>query len=196
MKTHYGVNYNVMENFLRSKVGEPWDDVYSHIRKAFPDAFNRRRHGYSRGFYPTVETSTWMGVDGKVYCDSARGVFEVGKTCGSRQFYVHPWTRVLCENRPTSWRAEERNKRAAGFVRDINYKWVKGPLEVTLGPKKKLAKIEKIWYYLETVTHEETRFEVDRAADGSRVCRIVEVQSEIKQQLSWKELRSHGLRNG
>ncbi len=81
-----------IKGYLRSSCGRPWDDVFSEISKMLGSA------GYALGHIITdhinVATNTWMGASGQIYYEY-NGTNTVGGYRGD--FYVHPWTGILCE---------------------------------------------------------------------------------------------------
>lgn len=94
-----------IEGYLRASIGRKWDDIYSEIS-----------HHLGSGAWPvqhivrdhiSVETNTYLGVDGKIYAENKYGNICVNESAGYRSdFYVHPITRKLCAaKRVTSiWR--------------------------------------------------------------------------------------------
>ena len=122
-----------MSRFLESRVGRPWDDVYSEITQQFK-AKSYERYQLDRNLEFEVEQNCWIGESGTVY--DCHGNWPLHNT-----LYVHPFTRLLCfadKNQPT-----------------------RGERPVTRIPVGELAcyeKIEGIWYFLRYDTVEDKRF--------------------------------------
>lgn len=86
----YPSDYSILYRFLRSRVGRPWDDVYSEI---CAEADGRSHDGYRfrQSVLNVVETDTRIDEQGDVA--NGRGT-KLRRTWG-RSFYVHPETGVL-----------------------------------------------------------------------------------------------------
>lgn len=84
-----GFRSGVLRNFLRSKLGQPWNKVYATFRRQF-DHRSPKNLEIIHYFNRSVEKDAFVGQDGKVY------VTNFGWTKLVQDFYVHPTTGVLC----------------------------------------------------------------------------------------------------
>lgn len=96
-----GRNFQVMRRFLRSRLGKPWNDVYSEICQ---NADCRSYNGYElRNWLDYLVDQNCKMIDGVVYDD--RG--EVAIENHWRTFYVHPETGILEESQGSRrWRPQ------------------------------------------------------------------------------------------
>lgn len=85
--------YGPFRRFLRSRVGQPWNKVYSEICENSQDELG---HVLRERIEWTVELNCIL-IDGEVYTSQ-------GRNLSWRDFYVHPQTGNLCSN-------EEKRKR-------------------------------------------------------------------------------------
>lgn len=83
-----------MEKFLRSRVGQPWDKIFSEIAQEFKKR-NLERHEMERSLAHYVEMNCWKGAEsGKIY--NSKGVELSAQPIYKRdQFYVHPLSKCL-----------------------------------------------------------------------------------------------------
>jgi len=94
-------NLNPLWRFLRSRVGQSWDKVYSEIR-ANLSSHSTLHIDVVKHLKWGVCTNTYIGPDGHVYGYDVYGGFPrnlvVGNSRYNRkiEFYVHPVTRQLC----------------------------------------------------------------------------------------------------
>lgn len=84
-----GADYAIMRRFLMSRLGKPWDEVYSEIcaeadARSFDGHYLRENLGYM------VEHDVYIGEDGEIY---NKRHFRVGSWRG--QFYVDPEDKTL-----------------------------------------------------------------------------------------------------
>ena len=123
-------NLAPLKRFLRSRVGRPWNKVYSeicenikvantvqkHVRDHIPDfvAF----HVKLVGKVPHFKTSSRYGSTGPIW----------------HPFYVHPETGILCASPPKRLRKYKPVKQFEQIPIDRLHKWVK---------------VEDIWYWVE-----------------------------------------------
>lgn len=173
------------DRFLISRLGCRWDDVYSELCSEFD---NRSWAGYSfrRDLAWHVKTSCYIGAEtGNIYAEDGWN-FRV-----SNEFYVHPWTGLLC------W--------ADPVVREKDEKPVE---KITLGEGVWLHKEEGIWYRYTTLTHFDHwktqhdygtmsifRRVLDHVCGGTCIRVPVYREEVVKNQLKRKELRTRGLAN-
>lgn len=80
-----------LHRYLISKVGEPWNDVYSEIRATLNPDSTVQIHIMSH-VDQFVETDTYMGDDGEVYCHGRYARYRIWDGA----LYVHPETGILC----------------------------------------------------------------------------------------------------
>lgn len=119
--------------YLLSKVGEPWDQVWSEVCKNLPGHSMNVRHirGHIKDF---VEVQTVM-LDGKVcYAEGMSYGLEITGGYGRYewQMYVHPDTGVLCKIKSTGTH-RFREKQKVG-------------IDVPDEPMKQYHQIDGVWY--------------------------------------------------
>lgn len=173
-----------LKGFLKSRVGQPWDDVYSEICRNLDRRSVTGLHVFTH-LWQFVDLNCWIGAKtGKVYCNGKWGHSQ------PTDFYVHPWTGVLCEVPRRSrqfWRKNRTKRDPVKFI-PINDSGYSGTAYQNL---------EGIWYYTEWAKEE-------REATYNSYSRLVgrnpwSVKEEMlilkKRQLSKKELRDLKLCN-
>jgi hypothetical protein len=188
---HRGHSPFPFDRFLNSRLGRPWDEVYSEVSKAFD---HRSYAGYSffRDLGWHVATNCWIGAEtGNIYSS------EWGASVVQNEFYVHPWTGILSWAEPIDRSRPEQPKTevAIEVERDRFGKIVSG---------KYYEKVDGIWYYFENYSIEHEGFTNIRPwggeaveIDGEKLYRVTWTEHvNIKRQLSKKELRENGLHNG
>ena len=165
--SHARYHHIPMDEFLFSRLGTPWDDVYSE----FSAVFRRKTRSYvSYRFFSDldwrVERNCWVGAKtGKVYRSTEGEVLD--------GFYVHPLTGLLCyAGHRERWR--RRSVVAPGFIK--------------IDEKTAYAKIDGIWYLVDWAWVKSVDFR-------GRVYSTSERVYSNKQQLNTKELRTLGLFN-
>jgi hypothetical protein len=192
---HRGHSPFPLDRFLNSRLGRPWDEVYSEMSASFD---HRSLSGYS--FFSDlrwkIATRCWIGAEtGKVYSS------EWGGSPVEDQFYVHPFTGVLCWAEPVDRPASHHPETSVDIenvVRGRDGKFISG---------KAYEKIEGVWYYREAhvIEHEgltDIRPTYLRAKDVVLVDEVEQYRVKwteyvsIKRQLSKRELRKNGLHNG
>jgi len=173
------------DRFLNSRLGRPWDEVYSEMSGAFD---HRSLPGYSffRDLRWHVQTDCWVGADtGSIFSGYGSRVED--------EFYVHPWTGLLCWAEPVDRSRPDPPK-----------------VKVDLKEGKSYEKIDGIWYYLEEYDIEhEGLILASLAPTYLRPKILIEVNGieffyrtrwtehvSVKRQLNKKELRANGLHNG
>ena len=86
----FGENLKPLKRFLKSRVGFPWDDVYSEIRTVMSTRTTLQHHVFQHLFWE-VCTKTQLTEDGRVICsDEFHGYCDY-----EGQFYVEPVTGLL-----------------------------------------------------------------------------------------------------
>ncbi len=101
-KTSYA-NRNPIRRFINSRVGSPWDEVYSEIMKGATSEHSAYKIREMLFGYGMVEDKTYIR-DGVIYSKYISGdeVKITNHWCG---FFVHPETGLLCKNVSDSrWR--------------------------------------------------------------------------------------------
>jgi len=119
--------------YLNSQVGRLWNDVYSEIRENVSIHSTMQMHLVQHANF-AVETSTYLGDDGRVYSKRSHRSSLLPDACledptyYGNSFYVHPVTKVLCVSPQKPWK--EREKEPTRFVlgplvhyRKINGEW-------------------------------------------------------------------------
>jgi hypothetical protein len=101
-----------LEGFLRSRLGRPWDKVYSELRQGLDVRKVTGRHIFDH-LERMVETDCWIGADRKVYVRP--GGWEV------TGFYVHPRTRLLCFVPKQSARERKKQRLLRQDVDEIKF---------------------------------------------------------------------------
>lgn len=123
---------NALRKYLRSRVGEPWNDIYS----ALCAKFNRRK----TMDYFVFKDLGWMV---KLNCEVVDGlVYEIRtyRHCNKlpvEGLFVHPETGILCHNEPRTIRMIVKEKKAKKEITRFDF----GGLDV-------FEKTDGLWYRL------------------------------------------------
>lgn len=168
-----------LKGYLRSKVGQPWDEVYSEICKYMDRRSTVGAHIFTH-LWQYVDKNCWIGEKtGKVYTDGDRGTAEPS------DYYVHPWTGLLCESECLKNRRRwhwDKKKNPVLLVQIENgkaYEWIKG-----------------FWYYTEyTMVTLYTTVPYWRGSTRTYRQSYEEKVYQLKRQLGKKELKQLGLSN-
>ncbi len=92
------------DRFLESRLGRPWDDVYSEICAEF-DRRSYVGYRFLRDLDWHVATNCWIGAEtGTIY----GGCYGSNESPVSNEFYIHPWTGLLCWAPPINHPRPER----------------------------------------------------------------------------------------
>lgn len=164
--------WRYMQRFLQSRVGQPWDKVYSELCRNIHRApeSDKKMILASRYSHP-VEEHCWRGSDGGVYAVGYQKVQRIDVTSVTHwrtgQYYVEPETGILREPRYV-----------AAPVKVVPIE------EIQLPNNEFYRKIACIWYHVAYIKH--PQYERDHVR---RVFRTWDSPEEIKRQLSKKELR-------
>jgi hypothetical protein len=185
-----------LKRWLHSQVGRPWNDVYSEACAVIkPDSVIRAH--IKTHLLEFVERHTFMHEGSVCIINTRRGGGIQSVTLSGRfgrsRFYVHPETGVLQVIRPLS-RHERRKARQES--RNRTGRW--------LDHRSALKQIKGIWFACEfRVIPPDGPFKIyDHALEqdvgrGGLVRREgVYLHCFAKRQLSRRELRRYGLRNG
>lgn len=156
-----------LKGYLRKSCGRPWNDVYSEMSALLGRAGYALRHILTQHVH--VETSTYRGVDGKVWFNGRNG-YHIGCADGRWSgFYVEPETGIL--------RHRDRTKRIVP----------KKPLElIHIDNDRRYEKIDGVWYWFVSETREYTF----RNAVTDELVRSNERVVVLKKQLNRRELRN------
>jgi hypothetical protein len=160
------------DRLLESRLGRPWDDVFSELCAEFD---NRSLAGYSfrRDLKWHVATNCWIGAEtGTIY----GGSYGSNESAVSNEFYVHPWTGLLCWAPPV---VHDRREQEVTII-------LEGGAKDKTEAISYLEKTDGIWY-----RHQITRRWMEKDIWGREYERTV----TEKKQLGKKELRVLGLRN-
>jgi hypothetical protein len=188
-----------LRRWMRAQVGRPWNDAYSEACAVIKPDSVIRAHIKSH-LLEFVQRYTFMR-DEQVWCFHQRWSWEevpIEKAVSAwAPFYVHPLTGLLCEApaRPR-WRWRDKNvERRAQTQRWLNERQV-------------LRRINGLWFSCDVLPFptrcakgdRPSRFDLGERHDISRsqARRIYgrEVYCVVKRQLSRRELRRFGLKNG
>ena len=94
----FNENLSPLWNYLRSKVGKSWDEVYSDIRKNLSPNSTVQMHVVQHLKWQ-VHLDTYFAEDGLIYARTGYRTICVEEPTWSKfPFYVHPVTRELCES--------------------------------------------------------------------------------------------------
>lgn len=118
-----------LHRFIHSRVGKPWNKVYSEICENIKPTTTVQKHVLDHVKW-MVETKTFIGEDGEIYSKSYNGqIWSIG-TYSGREFYVHPTTGILCV-------AETRSHK---------YKRKEPDWRKVISDELQLHRIDGIWY--------------------------------------------------
>lgn len=189
-------NLAPLRRFIESRVGKPWDKVYSEICKQLNGASTVQQH---------VKDHVFDFVDDKVVLDAkGKPLMPTGDRAIYRDFWVHPKTGILMKNKVTSrrWSVVHREKEEAERM----------ARERILGSERELHKIDGVWYWAvfadrpamvittyrrhdgETVTREHLPSAID-VVTGKNVPAAQKRFRKAKRQASSRDLTRHGLIN-
>lgn len=88
-------NLAPLRRYLNSKVGQPWDVVYSEICEHIKLNSAVQRHILEH-LFSMIDTNTYIGDDGHIYVRSGMGDFRVDEHYSSyRTLYVDPKTKTI-----------------------------------------------------------------------------------------------------
>jgi len=129
-RRQYGYDYKhstdvlgPLKGYLRSKVGQPWDKVYSEICANLDKRKTTGAHVFTH-IWQFVAKDCWIGAKtGNVYRSSAN---HYGVPTIYQDFYIHPFTGILCK---TPEFKREWKKAPVTFIelsRSECYVWIKG----------------------------------------------------------------------
>ncbi len=182
-----------LKRWLHSQVGRAWNDVYSEACAVIkPDSIIRAH--IKTHLLQFVERHTFMHNGRACLLDVRRGVIPVEELrYGWSPFFVHPESGLLCAIPQKSWKTLRAERRAA---RAATFRW--------LDCNFALKKIGGFWFACQfRVISPEGPFKAYDHALEQNVGRGGLMRREgvylhciAKRQLSRRELRRSGLRNG
>lgn len=170
---HRGHSPYPFDRFLASRLGRPWDEVYSELCDEF-DSRTFAGYRFRRDLRWHVYTNVYIGAEtGAIYSNDGWN-FRL-----SNDYYVHPWTGLLCYA-PRAER-ERPEPEVTCMTLDGTPIWDDKNL-----PDTYLEKIDGIWY----------RFEITRRwMEKDYLGREYERRIITRSQLGKKALRKHHLHN-
>ncbi len=170
-----------LHNYLRQSCGRPWDDVYSEIPARWDDA-GPGACGISsaRIWWPSIPIAVPTATSG--FADG-HGVHKAGGLF--YDYYVEPETGILREG------AQYRKWRSIARVKEAK----KVPDFLPIGNGKEYRKIDGIWYFHE-FSEVETKAPVFWRGSFYGWDSKTPVICRVKRQLSKKQLKQLGVRNG
>lgn len=129
-----------LRQLLRSKVGQPWNDVYSELCQRLDIKSMTARHVRDH-IWDYVELHVEM-IEGVPYGKPTWGSWVRLDRTYRTQFYVHPETGILCEvekvsRQPYKWSLQEQSRRRYGST-DI----------FTADRFRQYHKLNGIWYLI------------------------------------------------
>lgn len=155
-------NLAPLRRFVESRVGLPWDDVYSEIRENL-DASDATQYHILQHLEGYVEKNTFLDGVGAVCTIGYLGQpYVIGSNrYAGREMYVHPGTGILCITPARARRTRERND------------------DRVLGPKGSMEQYHRlhgVWYVLsleklpaDALLSEKKAVLSYRAADSSKM---------------------------
>lgn len=158
-----------LRGFLRKSVGRPWDDVYSELCRNLDRRSVSGLHVFQHLRWE-VQTNTFM-KNGQVWY-YWRGGDSESPIHGSGDFYVHPTTGILCEDKNrisyrTVWREKQKRERVD---------------KIKINDNQSYELIDGIWYH--------ATYSWVEILPGTKNIAV------HKKQLNKKELCDLGLKNG
>lgn len=120
-----------LRRFLRSHVGQPWNEVYSQICQQIDTSTMLGKHLLSH-LWSDVELHVEL-IEGVLYGKSRWGGSRYVLGCYRDQLYVHPETGILCLIRPLDHKTQERESRQDILILDVD---------------RHYRKIDEIWYLI------------------------------------------------
>jgi hypothetical protein len=191
---------NPLKGYLHKSVGRHWDDVYSEICQNLDRRSVTGLHVFTH-LWQFVAKNTVMCIDGKVREWAGGG----GYLTEPYNYYIHPYTGILCDSGYSGWREWRRSNRT---------RKEKPVTEIRLSDIGRYEKFDGIWYYCENyaIKHEGKtliRPGYFRVNDAIKIDGEVNEEGEplvfylikwtehisTKRQLNRKELKKAGLKN-
>jgi hypothetical protein len=128
-------NLAPLVRFLHSRVGLPWDEVYSEISARISCRSAVQKHVLDHLRYFVAENVTLDGdIPMKIGPRGPEPVVSYGRRF---EFYVHPRSGNLCLAPPHSWKARSSWRQR---------KEATDPRRKVLSPDRELRRIQWIWY--------------------------------------------------
>lgn len=131
-------NLKPLQRFLRSRLGQPWDKVYSEIMANLNLNNAAQYHVWQHLIlFGEVETKTYM--EGNTVMIAGKTPRSVGEYSWRQEFYVHPKTGLLCGGERARDQFRLKHNKEADSLNEVRY----------IDPKKPLVQYHKIagvWY--------------------------------------------------
>ena len=174
--------------FLEKNVGRPWDDVYSELCKGLDRRSVTGLHVFTH-LWQYVDRDVVMFDDGKVRVPGYHSWSEPS------DFYIHPYTKILCAQPDRRWtyRAYNRNRSKDQDVTSFPI-WQR---DDGLGGES-YERIDGLWYQVEWALEDKFAGYHKSLLPSSGYSPWRTKQEQVvlkKRQLGRKELRHLGLRN-
>lgn len=176
-----------LRKYLRKQAGRHWDDVYSELSQTLDKRSLTGIHIWDH-IRSEVDIHTYMTVRGEVWTRGRFGsVYPVG------DLFVHPYTRLLC------YTPGDGRSRYARYYDAVGRKPQPKPLKpIKINDTTELVNLKGLWFevrygYVDVYVSER------RSPSGyiyEAAHFVTERRQVVKRQLSRKELRKHGLKNG
>lgn len=156
-----------LEGYLRSHIGDKWDDVYSDICSHLNPNSTTQIHILGHVFQ-FIDVKTYWGDDGKVYAHASSRFYGGPHLVSWGDLYVHPDTGIICAMperkrfyNPAYENAVKRLRVVFGNeyrkITDDKNNWgyrgyqdnvvVESRRHIRVGPEKELHKMDGIWYW-------------------------------------------------
>jgi len=134
-------NLKPLRRFLRSRVGKPWDKVYSEIMEGINLNNAVQYHVWQHLVqFGEVETKTYM--EGNTVMIAGGSPRHVGDYSWREEFYVHPKTGLLCVSKSDKKRYKWNRNQEVEALNETRYIDAKHPLN-------QYHKIDGIWYEIQ-----------------------------------------------
>lgn len=184
----YGYNHkeftdvlNPLYGFLEKNVGRPWDMVYSEICKGLDRRSITGLHVFTH-LWDYVDRDTVMCEDGKV-----RAFSYIGSLREPDDFYVHPYTGILCAHPERCWTWGARYRRSKKEP-DVTYHTIWVSMDGKGGCEYR--RIDGLWFEVEWSLHADAPEFVSPWKPNRERGGLTK-----KRQLGKKELKHLGLKN-
>ncbi|WP_445636430.1 Transposase [Nostoc sp. DSM 114161] len=120
-----------LRRFLRSKVGQPWNDVYSELSQRLDAKTMAGQHVIGH-LWDYVERYVEI-IDGNVYSKPYQGYRNLLAGSYGDRFYIHPETGILCAVEKTPRKQKQKPKQTDVLIVDDRHQY---------------QKLNEIWYLI------------------------------------------------
>lgn len=131
--------------FLRSRVGQDWNDVYSEFCSVFRVGVRGNHRFYTSAAELVcryVLTHTFI-EDGEICYNTDYGTAGLRVDDTVDELYVHPVTNVLCSsNKKETWKARRRRWEAEQQAEEAKTR-------VVINDTRQFQKVGEVWYHVE-----------------------------------------------